>query len=446
MFLKARKSLGTGRLSGRDSKREVILRILIHGINYTPEQIGIGKYTGEMAAWLAKQGHEVRVVTAPPYYPLWRVPQGYSAWRYRRESLAGVSVFRCPLWVPRKPTALKRLLHLASFAITSFPVMMRQAFWKPDIVMTVEPPLFCAPQALLASRLSGAKAWLHIQDFEVAAFFGLGFASSGFLKKCVTNIEGWLMRRFDLVSSISNAMIKRLTDLRVPEHSTYLFPNWVDTASIRPGPKGNDLRRAWGISDDKKIILYSGNLGKKQGLDMILEAAEGIARDYPEVVFLIVGDGATKSDLVADADRRGLRNVLFKPVQPVEKLPALLASANIHLVIQKRGAADAVMPSKLTGIFAAGGYTIITADRETELGRVVSGNPGIAELVEPENSGAFLEALLLLLRRNESTPPHNHIARGYAERCLSTGIVLPAFEKRLYLLTGASGGTRAVGE
>ena len=178
------------------------MRILIHGINYAPERIGIGKYTGEMATWLAKCGHNVRIVTAPPYYPEWHVQGDYKAWWYKHERLTGVDVWRCPLWVPRSPSGSKRIIHLLSFALSSFPIMLLQILWRPDIVLAIEPPLFCTPQAWLAARLSGAKAWLHVQDFEVSAFFGLGFSSSGLLQKIIAFLERCLMQKFDHVSSI----------------------------------------------------------------------------------------------------------------------------------------------------------------------------------------------------------------------------------------------------
>jgi len=164
------------------------LRILIHGINYFPELTGIGKYTGEMAEWLVSRGHEVRVVTAPPYYPEWRIADGYSAWRYRREARAGVTIWRCPLWVPKKQSGKNRLLHLASFALSSLPVMLSQVFWRPDVVLVVEPPLFCMPTAWLVARLSGAKAWLHIQDFEVDAAFELGLLPQGKLQRLALSV------------------------------------------------------------------------------------------------------------------------------------------------------------------------------------------------------------------------------------------------------------------
>ncbi len=95
------------------------MKIPVYGINYSPELTGIGKYTGEMVAWMAREGHEVRVITAPPYYPQWKVGERYSARRYRREE-GEATVWRCPLYVPKQPSTLKRLLHLGSFALSSF--------------------------------------------------------------------------------------------------------------------------------------------------------------------------------------------------------------------------------------------------------------------------------------------------------------------------------------
>ena len=414
------------------------MRILIYGINYPPEQIATGKYTGEMAAWLAGQNHSVRVVTAHPYYPQWRVLEGYKAWQYRRESIDGVDVWRCPIWVPHAPSGMSRIVHLLSFTCSSFPAMLMQLLWRPDIVLVIEPPLFCAPQAWFTARLCGAKAWLHVQDFEVSAFFGLGFMSSGVFQKCVVACEGWLMRRFDHVSSISKAMVDRVIRLRVPEQNTSLFPNWVDTEYIRPDSGGRDLRSSWGFTDEQKIILYAGNIGKKQGLEMMLAVAVSLSKTHPHAVFLLVGEGAAKEQLVSEAQARGLTNMVFKPVQPLKDLPALLSLADLHLVIQKRGAADAVMPSKLTGILAAGGFSIITADEHTELGQLVCSNPGIAVLVEPENANALATAIVDFLDHGKTVRQHNTVARNYAEQHLSSTTVLRKLNDKISDLTGNS--------
>ena len=151
------------------------MRILINGINFHPELTGIGKYTGEMAEWLVANGHEVRVITAPPYYPAWKTSKNYSGYRYKKELHGGIVVYRCPLWVPKKPGGITRIIHLISFAITSMPLVIANAlFWKPDVIFITEPPLSCAPVVLFSSWISRSKSWLHIQDFEVDAAFELG--------------------------------------------------------------------------------------------------------------------------------------------------------------------------------------------------------------------------------------------------------------------------------
>lgn len=186
------------------------MRVLINGTNYHPEKIGIGKYTSEMAEWLASQGHEVRVVTAPPYYPEWKIGRGYSAFCYKNEILNSVSIWRCSLWVPKKPSGLKRILHLASFAISCMPVMLRQTFWKPDVVLVIEPPLMCAPIAWLTAKLCGAKSWLHIQDFEVDAAFEMGILESPWMRRFALWCENQMMCRFDRISTISPKMLEKV--------------------------------------------------------------------------------------------------------------------------------------------------------------------------------------------------------------------------------------------
>ena len=237
------------------------MRLVIYGINYRPELTGVGKYSGEMAEWLAARGHEVRVVTAPPYYPQWSVLGVYSAWKYRRETLGGVSVWRCPLWVPGSPSGLKRILHLASFAVSSFPVMLLQLSWRPDFILVIEPPLFCTPTSLLVSRLCKARSWLHVQDFEVDAAFDLGVLSSPRLRRLVLKAESWLMSKFDRVSTISTQMINRLQAKSVSSEKQVLFPNWVDLEHIYPIRSPVEFKGQLGISASSIVFLYSGKSG-----------------------------------------------------------------------------------------------------------------------------------------------------------------------------------------
>src|SRR5262249_31163906 len=248
-------------------------------------------------------------------YPAWRVERPYRGDRYRREQVGRVKVIRCPVWVPREATGLKRLAHLASFALSSLPVILWSAIrLRPRLVLVVEPPLFAAPAAKLAARLSGAAAWLHVQDFEVDAAFELGLLRPGLLRRIALALETWLMRRFDRVSTLSERMLARLSAKRVAPARAGLFPNWVDLERIRPLPSAPRLR-AEHFAADRVVVLYSGNMGRKQGLETLVEAAKILAREPDQkVTFLFCGDGAGRKALEAAAS--GAPNVAFWPLVP----------------------------------------------------------------------------------------------------------------------------------
>jgi colanic acid biosynthesis glycosyl transferase WcaI len=404
------------------------MRILIVGINYAPELTGIGKYSSEMAEWLVQAGHEVRVVTAPPYYPEWRVAKDYSAWRYNTETKQGVSIWRCPLWVPARPSGLKRLLHLASFAISSLPILVRQIFWRPEVVLVIEPPLFCAPMAWMCARLSGAKAWLHVQDFEVDAAFDLGILRARWMRILVSGLESWLMRRFDRVSTISSNMMMRLVQKNVAVEKTGLFANWVDVDAIFPLSVPSVLRRQLGLSSDCIVALYSGNMGEKQGLEIVLEAAGRLAGE-DGIRFVLCGDGAARQRL--QQKYAGLTNVQWLPLQPSEWLNDLLNMANIHLLPQRSGAEDLVMPSKLTGMLASGRPVIATANQGTQISRVL---PDCGLVVEPDNIEHFARAILLLARDVDRRAEMGKHAREFALRHWAKENVMQEFDRQLRTL------------
>jgi colanic acid biosynthesis glycosyl transferase WcaI len=368
-------------------------KLLLIASNFAPELTGIGKYLGEMAAWLAQAGFEIRVVTAPPYYPAWRVPPGYSSRQYMTQYLGAIRVYRCPLLVPRRPRGLTRLLHLLSFAVSTFPVVLWQAIsWRPQLVFVVEPPLGCAPAALLGAKLCGGQAWLHVQDFEVDAAFQLGLLRGAAMLRFAAATERWLMRRFDGVSSISPRMLRKLLRKGVDRDRIRYFPNWVDTAAIRPTQRDNQLRRELGIAEDQRVLLYSGNMGEKQGLDLLVAVARKFSGQDAGVLFLLCGDGAAKKRTMEAAE--GLPNIRFMPLQPLHRLNELLGLADIHLLPQRRDAEDLVMPSKLTAILASGRPVVASGRPGSDLGRAAAAG-GI--VVPPGDPDAFAAALCRLL-------------------------------------------------
>ena len=401
------------------------MKILVYGINYSPELTGIGKYTGEMVEWMASQGHEVRVITAPPYYPEWQVGKHYSSWRYRREEGAA-TVWRCPLYVPKQPSTLKRLIHLGSFALSSFFPLMAQRRWKPDRIIGVVPTLFCTPGMRLLGKLSGARTLLHIQDYEVDAMLGLGMAGKGkggIVARLASAFERSGLHNVDYVSTISRSMMNKAQEKGVAAEKVIFFPNWSEVARFRDVAPADvaALRAQLGLAEAHKIILYSGNIGEKQGLENVIDAAAALS-DKPWQ-FVIVGQGGGKARLEKMARERGLQNIQFFPLQSYDALPALLKMADCHLVVQKRGAADAVLPSKLTNILAVGGNAVITAEAHTELGQLCTSLPGIAVCVEPES----VPALVAGIEQALTMPKENTVARDYAERTIEKENVLSQF-------------------
>ncbi len=403
------------------------MRLLFLGLNYTPELTGIGKYSGEMMEWLAGRGHEVRVVTTPPYYPAWRVSEGYAWWQYRSEmSAAGVKIYRCPLWVPANPNGLKRVVHLSSFATSSLPVMLAHAAWRPDLVLTVEPAFTCTPVALLTSRLCGAPTWLHTQDFEIDAAFDLGLLpSGGKVHRLAQSCERFLRSRFSQFSTISAGMMKRLSEKGIDASRTVLFPNWVDIHAIKPRDEVSPFRAELGIERDKIVLLYSGNMGAKQGLEVLPQLANAL-RECSNYHFVFCGDGAYRTQLQQSVS--GFENVSFLPLQPLERLNDLLNVADIHLLPQRAGAADLVMPSKLTGMLASGRPVIATAAEGTQVAHAVEGR-GIA--VAPGNLKELVHAVTMLAEDPILRRSMGCAARVFAEQELARDPVLLRFESAI---------------
>ncbi|MGD0504565.1 MAG: glycosyltransferase WbuB [Steroidobacteraceae bacterium] len=385
------------------------MRILIYSANFAPELTGVGKYSGEMAAWLAGEGHEVRVIAAPPYYPAWKIARGYRWPPFRRENFAGADVRRAPIWVPKSPGGIKRTLHLLSFALTSFPLVLMQLAWRPDVVLTVAPALMCAPAGLLAASLTGAKSWLHLQDFEIDVAFRMGLLKGKLLQRVALRMESWLLRRFGTVSTISSRMMERLLLKGVAPERICYFPNWVDVSRAGSWRSRERYRAELGIPEGAVVVLFSGTLGGKQGL-MVIPAAASLLESRADIVFVVCGDGVMKPRI--EAAGAGLANFHLIPLQPQERLQELLAMADLHLMPQSPDAADLVLPSKLSGMLASGRPVIAACRAGTEIAEIVS-HCGV--VVAPDDASGLADAVVELaddpVRRREL----GHRARDIAE-------------------------------
>ncbi len=408
------------------------MKILIYGINFTPELTGIGKYTGEMASWLAAQGHTVEVITAPPYYPEWEVHKHYRGRGWIGERRNGVTIQRCPLYVPAKVTSVKRIIHEFSFVAATLPIWLLMLFKRKfDIVISINPPFHLGILPFLYAKLRGVKYISHIQDLQVDAAKDLGMIKNQQMLNLMFAMEKFILRHGAAVSTISPGMQKKIEMKGIPREQIFQFPNWVDEKVIFPLSPEQSLKKEFGFKATDRIVLYSGNLGEKQGLEMILEVA-GQFRQNQDIYFVISGTGGAKEKLTQLARESGLENVQFHPLQPYEKVSALLAMADVHLVLQKKSASDLVMPSKLTGILAAGGLALVTSLPGTTLFDLITTHQ-MGIVVEPESAEALKEGIERALFTDTSQLRAH--ARSYAEQHLSKSSILKKFENKLFELT-----------
>lgn len=411
------------------------LRILVVGLNYAPEEIGIARYTTGMAEMLAARGHRVDAIVGQPYYPQWRVYAGYRGWRARAERRNGVNVVRCPHYVPAEPGGLKRIVHLASFALSALPSAIRAALrlrkQRPQVVVCIAPALFSVVPAWIAARLSGAKLWVHVQDFEVEAAAATGLMQAGSLPaRLALWLEARILRLADSLSSISPQMCARLAaKTGVSPDAVLQVRNWAD-GNFMSDPKGAaELRSEWDLGD-RRIALYSGNIARKQGIEILVEVAR-ILQHRDDVVIVICGEGPNRAELAVLS--AGLPNVRLHDLQPMDRVPALLTLASVHLLPQIPGAADLVLPSKLTNMLASGRPVVATAASGTGLADEME---GCGIVTQPGDAPAFAEALERLLADAPLSAQLGETASRRAAERWSAPAIMDRMEQRLVALAG----------
>ena len=408
-----------------------MMRILVVGINYAPDLIGVAKYNTEFCESMAARGSEVRVVTAPPYYPDWKIPPGYRSRWYSRERLNGVDVLRAPIYVPSRPSGLKRLLHHASFLLSAaIPLLSIAIRWRPDVVFAVAPSLLSAPLAGMAARIAGAASWLHVQDLEVDAAFSLGLLPKDATShKLALRAERWILGSFDRISTISPQMIQCLQRKGLARETLYEFRNWIDTNAIVPGSSQTSLRFELGLKPTDIVALYSGAMSNKQGLELIIEAASATRHSHPSLQYVLCGNGPVKPALIQMAS--GLDNVHFLDLQPQARISALLNTADVHLLPQKEQIADLVLPSKLAGMLASGRPIVAMAAPGTGIASEVE---GAGLVIPPGDAQALADAVIALAQDATQRARLGAVARARAERQWDRASIIGSLEREFFAL------------
>lgn len=414
------------------------MRVLIYSYNYYPEPIGIAPLMTELAEGLVKRGHEVCVVTAMPNYPERRIYPEYRGKLYLHEEKNGVKIRRSYVWIRPQPTLLDRVLLDGSFVVTSFINALRCE--QPDVILLTAPPLPVSVPAILLGWLHRCPIVLNVQDILPEAAICVGLLTNKLLIRVFAALEKFAYRSATKISVIADGFLENLLRKGVPRQKLALIPNWVDVNFIRPLPKeNNSFRTTHGLSG-KFVVLYSGNIGLTQGLETVIKAATSL-KHIPEITLVIVGESTALQELEQLCQGCQANNVKLLPFVSREKLPEMLAAADVGLIVQKRNVISFNMPSKIQVLLASGRAIIASVPFNGTAAKAVQQSGG-GIVVPPEDSEALADAILDLYHNQDRAELLGQKGREFAieqytfEKALNSYEELFAVVDRAYVNSG----------
>jgi colanic acid biosynthesis glycosyl transferase WcaI len=413
------------------------MKILVLSVNYWPEETGIGPLVTSRCEYLASHGHEVTVCTTMPYYPQWRVGEPYSGAVWRRERHQGVNILRSWSWIPRRVTASRRMLFEATFLMGNLFAGLRCG--KPDLLLIESPPLGLGLTAAFLKKLWRIPFVYDVMDLQPDAAADLGMLRDGRLIRSLYRLEKFAYHQAALVSTLTEGMRRRILTKSIAPGKVTLFSLRADPGllQLRRGAEGEAFRRAHGL-EGKFVVLYTGNMGVKQGLEVILQAAQ-LSREHPEIVYLFAGDGAMRRSTEARAVAMELPNVKFLPVQPPEELFQMLAVADLCLITQQRVVADIVFPSRTVTFMAAGCPIVASLNADSAVASILQ-RSGAGLVVAPEDPVRLFDAVATLQSNASRRDEMSQAGRRFAHENWDENVIFPKMESELLRLARPDSG------
>ena len=404
-------------------------KILFVGKDFYPDTLGVSKYSTEMCLWLQHTNRlKVDVITGYPYYPEWKNKSKNSTLGYRKESFRKLNIVRVPTFIPFNPNGLNRSIQNIVFSIASLPIILyRILFDRPSCLISIVPSYTNTFFCVILARIFKIKSFVHIQDLEFDLADKLRLLPP-FLISLLFKLEKNILKNSYCVSSISNKMLKKIQSKIDIPLKKILFPNWINNNDIFPDRGlGQKFRKQIGIPQNAFLILYSGNIGYKQGFDNLINAAINLKK-FSFIKFLIVGSGLGKKDLIKEIRDNELDNCrIMSPVKS-SKLNQLLNSADLHIVLQKEEIDNYILPSKLTNIFGVGGEALVFGSKNSEIGDLNNNYPGILNLVTKQNGYQFnFEKMINKYERSKI----NSIAHLYSKNQLNRYKIMSRYLKHI---------------
>ena len=400
------------------------LRLIVLCPHFAPDIAPTGVVMTRIVDELARRGHELHVITALPWYREHRVEPGYETRWWSEERTTWGTITRVnPFPGKSKSNIFRRAIGFVLFSVLVGIRGLRAGGKGPvDGVLAMSPPLTLGVTGWLVRVVRGGRLVFNIQDVFPDAAIETGAISNPVVISVARWLEKFSYRRSDAVVLLSDDLATNVRSKlgRRDQHRVRVIPNFVDTDAIRPASRNNSYRSDLEIGDDP-VVMYAGNVGYSQSLDLLIEAA----KTMPEVIFVINGDGSARSSLEERA--RGLRNVRFVDYQPIERLNEVLAAADVHVVPLRKGLAKVSVPSKSYSVLAAGRALLAAIDPGTEIPRVLAESGGGIS-VAPDDPSAFVDALREMLADRDRLSAMGRGGREWVERHVSPSGVASAYE------------------
>jgi colanic acid biosynthesis glycosyl transferase WcaI len=392
-----------------------------------PDVAPTGEVMSEIVGGLADRGHRLHVVTALPWYERHAVEPGWDGLLVRHEDLPWGRITRVHPFPTDKSNIPARAVAFGGFTLLAA-IEGVVSSTRPDVVLAMSPPLTLGVAGIAVARSRRVPFVFNVQDVFPDVAVELGLLNGPRAIAAASWLERSVYRRADAVTVLSDELAAnvraKLVGVGGDAASVHVIPNFADTERIRPDERENAYRVEHGL-EGRQVVMYAGNVGLSQSLDLVLHAARSLAgRD--DVVFVVNGAGTALPSLRAEA--ADLDNVRFVGLQPRERLGEVLAAADVHVVPLRRGLARSSVPSKLYSILAAGRPIVASVDPETEVERTVL-RAGAGLTVPPDEPVAFTEALIRLIDDPAEAARLGTAGRRWVSGWASPAAVATAYEE-----------------
>ncbi|HWQ34862.1 MAG TPA: glycosyltransferase family 4 protein [Blastocatellia bacterium] len=407
------------------------MKVLVISLYYEPDlcQSNVPIIRG-LCEDLVRAGHEVTVLTSFPHYSCSAVWPEYRGRIFERDAINGVRVFRSYIYVTDKRSVIGRILNYLSFNLSS--TLAGLLTGRQDVIFVMSPPLTIGVTGWLLGCLKRTGFCYNVQDIWPEVAVKLGMLRSRRLISFFEWLEKFIYQRARRLFVISDEFKASLSGKGVPEDKIEVIPNFTDTEFIRPLERDNQFARAHGMTG-KFVALYAGNVGLSQGLEVILDAADRL-RERRDILFLIVGHGSSRDELIQEAQRRGLENVRFLPLQPEADVPLLYASCDVALIPLRHGITENSVPCKTYSIMAAARPCIAGVDAGSNVWKLIE-RAGCGVCIPAEDGAALADAVRRMQADEEQRAAMGRNGRAYVVQHFARTAITERYRGALEKLT-----------